>query len=340
VGTYYVKVDEYGNDHEIPTYNIAFTVLQSCGATLLAPTGLHPAAASDAHIDLAWTDNSDESDFHIERSPNGSTGWTEVGTVGLDVTNYSDSGLNPATTYYYRVRAHRHSDNQYSGYSNVASCTTLGIVEPTPTVNNPPYAPSDPSPADGATDQNLNVDLSWSGGDPDGDAVTYDVFLAANGISSAAPVCNDVTDTGCDPGALSYDTRYSWWVVARDEDGATRTGPVWHFTTLANGMIETGSYHHPRDRLVLLGALFPWVPVSADVATLRHYGIAYLPLGWASTLAGNPSEIESHAEDYHAYVSGGTWFTRGSTQSDRATRWVHVPKSSTISREVLQLPQS
>jgi hypothetical protein len=29
-GTYYVKVDEYGNDEEIPSYDIAFTVVRGC----------------------------------------------------------------------------------------------------------------------------------------------------------------------------------------------------------------------------------------------------------------------------------------------------------------------
>jgi hypothetical protein len=89
------------------------------------PLNLSATAVSTTQIDLAWVDNSpDESEFRIERSPDGSTGWTEVGTLEANQTSYSDTGLICETTYYYRVRAYRADDGQYSGYSNVAYATT------------------------------------------------------------------------------------------------------------------------------------------------------------------------------------------------------------------------
>jgi hypothetical protein len=89
-----------------------------------APSNLAAAGVSPTQINLGWQDNSpDESDFHVERAPEGSANWVEITTVAADVTGYPDSGLRCGMPYAYRVRAHRHADGLYSGYSAVAQAT-------------------------------------------------------------------------------------------------------------------------------------------------------------------------------------------------------------------------
>jgi uncharacterized protein YjiK len=106
---------------------------------------------------------------------------------------------------------------------------------PVTCINNPPNEPGAPSPADGAADQGLNVDLSWSGGDADGDSVTYDVYFGTG--EPLFSVSSDQASTTYDPGTLDYNTQYRWKIVAEDEHGATNESPVWDFTTEAEPVV-------------------------------------------------------------------------------------------------------
>ena len=86
--------------------------------------------------------------------------------------------------------------------------------------NNPPYAPSAPSPANGSTGVSIGVVLNWTGGDPDGgDTVTYVVYFGATGSPPLAS--NNQSGTTYDPpGDLSPNTSYYWIIVAWDDHGA------------------------------------------------------------------------------------------------------------------------
>ncbi len=87
-----------------------------------APSDLSANAVSSSAISLSWVDNSgNETGFNIERSLDG-TSFSPLASVGDDVTIYSDSGLNPDTTYWYRVNAENGAGT--SGWSNTASATT------------------------------------------------------------------------------------------------------------------------------------------------------------------------------------------------------------------------
>jgi len=81
---------------------------------------LSASALSASQIKLSWTASSGASSYKVQRSADGSTGWAQVGTS--TTTSFTDSGLIPSTTYFYRVLASNGPGN--SAPSNVASATT------------------------------------------------------------------------------------------------------------------------------------------------------------------------------------------------------------------------
>jgi len=97
--------------------------VQSPASVPPAPTGLTATAVSSSQINLVWTDNSSlEDGFKIERSLNGGS-WTQIATVGRNVTGFASTGLAANKTYSYRIRAYNILGN--SPYSNTASAKTF-----------------------------------------------------------------------------------------------------------------------------------------------------------------------------------------------------------------------
>ena len=95
-----------------------------------APVNVVALPTSETEISLAWTDAADsEAGYAVERSTDG-VNFTPVITVAADTTAAVDSGLNPNTTYFYRILG---TNNVGPGeYSNVASATTV-LPTATPT---------------------------------------------------------------------------------------------------------------------------------------------------------------------------------------------------------------
>jgi titin len=88
-----------------------------------APSNLTATTASSTQINLAWTVNSNnETGIAVWRQSGG--GWVRVGVRPPHSSSFSDTGLTPATTYTYEVRA----INNYfpSAWSNQATATTSG----------------------------------------------------------------------------------------------------------------------------------------------------------------------------------------------------------------------
>jgi N-acetylmuramoyl-L-alanine amidase len=135
--------------------------------TPAAPSDLSASAASSIEIDLTWQDNSEEeSGFKIERSLSGSSDWSQITTVGPNVTSHTNSGLSTETQYFYRVRAYNGEGN--SGYSNISSATTNSPPPPSGTeygsTNKDTYAESGAPDIPPGNQQNLYLGYdTWYG---------------------------------------------------------------------------------------------------------------------------------------------------------------------------------
>jgi len=94
-----------------------------------SPQGLAAAAVSGNAVALSWTDlSAHESGFRIQRSGDGGSTWSDVGSVGADVTSFTDTTAQDMHSYVYRVFA--------------VAGTVLSAVAPTAAANTPVAGPS------------------------------------------------------------------------------------------------------------------------------------------------------------------------------------------------------
>ena len=110
-------LDQLGNKRDY------FAIIKG-GSSLPAPGNLTAMASNRGHINLAWTDSSNNEDgFRLERRGPQNGGKYAVivpqGGIGANVTSYADTGLVGGTNHFYRVRAYNARGN--SAYSNEAN---------------------------------------------------------------------------------------------------------------------------------------------------------------------------------------------------------------------------
>jgi alpha-tubulin suppressor-like RCC1 family protein len=106
----------YSNEAHATTLNIP-----------LAPISLSAQKVSTTQLNLQWTDNSaNETSFKIERKEGVSGSYAQIGTVGANVTTYSDTTVSEGITYVYRVCASNANGN--SSYSNEATYVSSPIL--------------------------------------------------------------------------------------------------------------------------------------------------------------------------------------------------------------------
>jgi hypothetical protein len=88
-----------------------------------APTNPSATGVSTAEIHLSWEAGmTNAASFHVERAAP-SAAFIEIAVLGAEARSYADAGLDPGTTYAYRIRARNGAG--FSGYSATVSAETL-----------------------------------------------------------------------------------------------------------------------------------------------------------------------------------------------------------------------
>ena len=188
-----------------------------------APTGLTTSAVAHDTLTITWNDPEDANitGYRVMRGPD-ATSLTTLANTQSDSTSFTDSTVEPETTYHYGVLAlSQDGDGQRS---------TTNVTTPAePVQNDPPAAPT------GLTTSAVEHDsltLTWN--DPQNDNITGYRILRGPDTNSLSTL---QTDTGGAATAyidttVAAETTYHYAVIALSDDGDGTQSDTFSVTTL------------------------------------------------------------------------------------------------------------
>ena len=207
--TYYYRVCASNSAGNSTYSNTASAATSAPPATIPAdPSDLSATAALSTEIDLTWIDNStDESSFIIERSASSGGTFTQIATVGSNVTNYTNTGLTASTAYYYRVCASNSAGK--SGYTNIAWDTTSAP---------PATQPTAPTGLAASATSSSQIDLTWTDNSSNETGFIVERSTSSGGTYTSIATLGLNVTTYSNTG-LSASTTYYYRVCATNSAG-------------------------------------------------------------------------------------------------------------------------
>ena len=219
----YDEARNVGFDH-----SDTLSIVSDC-PTPPAPTIYDPSVSGNNYT-ISWSESSEADSYILQEDTDPS--FTSPSEISLTQTSdyFSDQ---PEGTYHYRVSAINNCGR--GNWSNTKSVTISGRQWPGEITNR--------SPSDGATNQPLNVTLSWNSSHPAGESMVYDVWFSVGDeyFIPSELVSAGQTGTTYRVADLPYNTTCFWKIEARDETGDVKTSDVYQFTTIGDSTPPTGS---------------------------------------------------------------------------------------------------
>jgi fibronectin type 3 domain-containing protein len=197
--TYYYKIAAVNDCGESDQSEYASASTPTCPPPA-APTNVSAEAQSSTKISISWDEVNTAVSYKVYRSATSTGTYSPVGsTSGKSSTTWEDEGLNPATTYYYKVTAE-------SECMESAQSSSYGLAT-TDCVNAPGVAPTNIKAE--ALSQN-DVKVSWDA--VEGMPITYNYRVyeseSQNGVyiysGSTTGAFTTITVTGLEPSKTHY----------------------------------------------------------------------------------------------------------------------------------------
>lgn len=181
--------------------------------TLATPTNLTvtdvPSDDGTA-LKLGWSANTvtNATCYNIYRSPSAGGSYALVGQVAAPTKTYTDTGLTPGATYYYKVSA-----SDAVGIESPSTAVASGV----PTYDIIPATPTGVSAADVAGDSGGSVGVNWIAV-TGSDVVAYRVYRSTSSGGTYAQV-GEVTGTSYADSGLTNETPYYYKVASVNSHG-------------------------------------------------------------------------------------------------------------------------
>lgn len=190
-----------------------------------APTGLQAVSVTDgSRVMLTWAATGAGNSFNIYRSLD-NISFVKVNRTPVTGTSYEDSGLTPATTYYYYLTA-VNSQMEESAPSEHVAVTTLAVD------NTPPTTPTGLT---GSAVSYQQVTVSWHSSTDVSGIKHYELWYRQGNTGSFSKIIvtgTSYTHTGLQPGAT-----YQYYVVAVDNyNNASSAGTTITLQTLPDNV--------------------------------------------------------------------------------------------------------